>query len=1579
MAMHSCNKHNRVGLMARLLGLLALVAALFLGSVEGQARLDPYYFLRNRNLSKITPRILFAVDTSGSMIWEIGIRANCDFHMCESTDPTRQSRIAAARSAINHVVTTTTSDAGFALMTFDHLPPPTTAAEVPNPCVYETDPNGKILPGRFDFVMEVEHDDLYVVPITNMWGTTGIWRLCGENLVYPYLRWDDLGFSNGPGGANQFFPNDDMLPEGPLALLYSDEDTWTGDVNHDGVPEDRPNPMTYRKVQFLGEFLGTRVHFDCSDPAMNARAQNSVGDYDSATEICGHDFYYFPYVDGFSGYSHGVGGGTHAMGYTEYYGCSAAYENWSCTQWTGGGVFDSCMNYDASSNACAYTAGNTYTGCNMYASGTPAVGSCAGSGCTGCNPCCCDSLCTIYGDCCADYNAWCPIQPWCQYTDFGHPFGWYPLSTVDYFWCDYYAPTAADAEACCEYIGVGLGLGGEACKSYGSSTFWGSSCGTDEACCEDVANQAGLPTDACKSYTSGTCLDWEFTGCDLWSLAGQGWTEMGIHERYQGSTASLLAPFYFEPAITKWATDPLPTNKVKAGPLDAEWANNLVLGLSSDQTHGGIDADDSTPWNYTIGAIPATVPDSNAPFSHTSVASYLKYITAEGSGDACVPTYAVIISDGEPDSTTSLYTNLAALRNTLGVKTYVVGFGVGGSIINNMACAGAGAATGCLGTPADNWDTCRTAGSSTNCAYSATSPQELKDALISIVTGALDINIPSGPGTSLNNSGVGAQSDALAQTKVTAYTEYPSWRGHVRQELCGDEDPTDENPEDGNPDNPNTLAPWCKAPPFTVDEATHATFGPCDRNDPPMNPQFNDADSLRVWDAGECLKRTLWTDRRIYSHDANNQLFRITAAGNPNAASPQFKSELEAAIGSGLLQSQADSVARFIMGENWPKLDDADPNDHGWKLPGLAMSAPIVARRIPKPDPEFIPSVGIRDPHCAGRVMSNPGEVPKSLLDFAKAAWETTIDAAGTYEYQEAVLIGDDLGVIHAFHLATGNELFGLIPRFALKSAYEQSQIGPTTRGQPQQLVDHNYGVSATVNQGWAWDDMGTAGDKSDDVWRHLVLLGMGIGGSEFIALDVSHMGRLAADDPVEVLWTTADAALQTDYGSYLGETWARPALTYRFEPDPRNEALDLEPKAYVVMGSGYQTIPPDPANEQGRRLWLANALNGEVEQFAILPAHDPAKAWDANFGALTDIAVGTHCISRYWAEMQEAYIADPYGRLFRWDLLSPPGDPKEGESDSGQPWKDSGMSAKKVWEFGTCMGAGATCSVQASPHDPFFYGPAVVANNRVDDPTGATGWDSNQEDQFLVGLVSGNMNDDATNLYGGSFHSSLYLLVDDHSTSKHAGISIPTGSPKRPPGTDSDYMRMAVTDIDRDRTIHFPDGSTETTTAKFKQTTRPLRAPRLNVYAVADEHGNVLDNVEVIIISFYFYEPGEQSCDLRWKDPVTNEWVFDSGSSYEVSFRVTVDDTQGFDLVSGSGQAYFDSVLFGGAGGGAGLIGPEVTQIDTPECETGACGPKIPLAPNLPCDPNEGSMGQGARVSVPVAWSEITGFTPIE
>ncbi|MCX4239038.1 hypothetical protein, partial [Paraliomyxa miuraensis] len=166
------------------------------------------------------------------------------------------------------------------------------------------------------------------------------------------------------------------------------------------------------------------------------------------------------------------------------------------------------------------------------------------------------------------------------------------------------------------------------------------------------------------------------------------------------------------------------------------------------------------------------------------------------------------------------------------------------------------------------------------------------------------------------------------------------------------------------------------------------------------------------------------------------------------------------------------------------------------------------------------------------------------------------------YEAQEAVVVGDDLGVLHAFQLDSGNELWGFIPRFLLQSLAEKAAIGPESYGQPDTIEDHLYGLSSTINRGWVFDD--TDPDPGQHHWRQLAIFGMGAGGTEHVVLDLSHMSPVSPQGPFEVVWTTEDAGLKAEYDLYNGETWARPALAYHIPSEVSTQA----PDAFFVMGT---------------------------------------------------------------------------------------------------------------------------------------------------------------------------------------------------------------------------------------------------------------------------------------------------------------------------------------------------------------------------------------------------------------------------
>jgi hypothetical protein len=1381
----------------------AVLAVAVLAPKDSQARLQPYYVLRTATgADTIVPRILFVLDTSGSMSWRAqAANANCAWGNCENVatqDTTNESRLAAARRAIQTVVTTLGDDAKFAMMTFEQNDPHNNT--VPAKCSYVgpvgADSNccrnhstagcddatcAATICGYDSFCCTTEWDDICQDEAANdcaalcdyedtrfTWATwfnnsgwgeitgvtpgeSGTWHLCqgSRTRPYPYLRWDNLGAGSVVAANNQA-----GTPASPLI----DVNQLTSFAN------------ARRNVQFFPSFQG--VHWqpnDTTDPG-RVMAYASIGDYgDTSAQIDSNvweqDFYYWPYVDGFPGYSQ--------------------------------------------------------------------------------------------------------MDMWPNY-------------------------------------------GGE--------------------------NTGGIAS-----------------------------------QDNNVNTGKLYAPFYLDLSGT-------PVNPNYWGPVDAQAAMDTVLAHSGTMVQGGVDSGGGTPWSSTIGPIPAAPSQSNSIFTHTTVGSYLKFVTNIETPDVCAPTAAILITDGEPSNNeggSGLYTRIADLRKDLNVQVYVVGFFLGGSAaLNDMACAGAGACDGTCSTPcddasADNWDTCRDpADPANNCAYVANSAAELATILAGIVNQLGDFDVPSGPGSTVNEFGIGdtGNNDGVSlQTQLAARTEYPEWRGHLARQACTDEV------------SPGVPADYCVPPsPEFEPEDIEETFGPCSQS--------------RIWDAGTCLQMTNWTDRRLYSHDAANNVYAInTASGD---ATGTFVSELQAQslIPGVNPQDEADEIAAFLLGRDAPG---------GWKLPGLANSAPIIARRIPEYNEEVVPSVAVRDPHCGGRLLSFNDQLPTSLEEFAQDSWDPALripNPSPHYEYQEAVLMGDDMGMLHAFQLDSGNELFGFVPRVALPIVAEEAANGADSYGQPDNIEDHIYGIASSVNHTWIYDD--SSANATEHRWRHLAIVGMGVGGTSVMALDISHMSPVASTGngyPIEVMWTTeqlgdnavspGDTAL---YAQYNGETWARPAISYHVP----NENADTEPSAFVVFGTGYQPgagYEPETHNSadaRGRVLFRADARTGDVLSHVILPEVTHS-TYETAYGTVVDPAVGTHCRSRLWAEAQEAYIADPAGQLFRWDLGRETVDTAQA-ADSGAQWVTTpgtagvGIAATAALPYlPACTGATAPCTVSpANPGDPFLYSPSVTSNDRLDDFFSTSLDPVADTDQLLVAMISGSAADDSLDQNTTNFHSSLYLLVDDHTADPNAGFSIPAGAPLADPGTDAAYMRVPVTAIERTRLYTPYSGASQISeTRTFNPTTRPIRAPRIFVTGAVEDTTNaqtVIEGVEVYFIEYTVYEPPTAACDSDFYDASTGTWYQDPGSSFRITYRLTSTVSSGFNFQTGAtgGPADF------GAGFEQGLTLVDVEQLDEGGvCPDGECGAVVGVSGDKPCDLNEEYTGSVATASFSIAvqQSELDGFSPIE
>ena len=292
------------------------------------------------------------------------------------------------------------------------------------------------------------------------------------------------------------------------------------------------------------------------------------------------------------------------------------------------------------------------------------------------------------------------------------------------------------------------------------------------------------------------------------------------------------------------------------------------------------------------------VTESNGAFKHATIASYLSYVATSSDSDLCVPTLAVLITDGEPSEVDStLYTNLQRLRTTLGVKTYIVGFATSGTTLQRMACAAAGSSdTSSPCTPSSNdydWDTCQDPDNhSSDCAYVASDPDELVEALTVIVNDANDFPVQTGPGGAVNEFG----EDLLVQTEVRAYTETPDFNGHVVRGACEDE-------ED-----------YCTDAEEEIETEEDEPFDGGGTEDGETGCGFS-----RLWDAGTCLKNKVWTARRLYTNNAENALVRINEADG--TATVEFKNELTA-LGlteEGNEQEDADAVAGVSSWQRCPR------------------------------------------------------------------------------------------------------------------------------------------------------------------------------------------------------------------------------------------------------------------------------------------------------------------------------------------------------------------------------------------------------------------------------------------------------------------------------------------------------------------------------------------------------------------------------------------------------------------------------------------------------------------------------------
>jgi len=207
------------------------------------------------------------------------------------------------------------------------------------------------------------------------------------------------------------------------------------------------------------------------------------------------------------------------------------------------------------------------------------------------------------------------------------------------------------------------------------------------------------------------------------------------------------------------------------------------------------------------------------------------------------------------------------------------------------------------------------------------------------------------------------------------------------------------------------------------------------------------------------------------------------------------------------------------------------------------------------------------------------------------------------------VYVGANDGMLHAFDAETGEELWAYIPSVVIPKLHKLADAGYGN--------NHEFFVDGPIT-------VGDAFDTGDDVWKTVLIGGLGRGGRAFYALDVTD-----PDDP-KALWEFGTAQ-----DSDMGYSYGNPVLTKRAS----------DGRWVVVFASGYNNS--GPGDGKGR-LYVLDAFTGAklqeiVTSNAVTDPNVSGIAKINNFVASSLVDNST----------QYVYGGDFGGSLWRFDLTA--------------------------------------------------------------------------------------------------------------------------------------------------------------------------------------------------------------------------------------------------------------------------------------------------------------------------------------
>ncbi|HUT56019.1 MAG TPA: PilC/PilY family type IV pilus protein [bacterium] len=230
------------------------------------------------------------------------------------------------------------------------------------------------------------------------------------------------------------------------------------------------------------------------------------------------------------------------------------------------------------------------------------------------------------------------------------------------------------------------------------------------------------------------------------------------------------------------------------------------------------------------------------------------------------------------------------------------------------------------------------------------------------------------------------------------------------------------------------------------------------------------------------------------------------------------------------------------------------------------------------------------------------------------------------------IYMGTGYGVLHAFDSKTGKEAFGYVPQGEMKSLvnlYNGLQI---------------YGVDGSPVVDDVFGDFDYDTD-TPDVWRSVLMVGLGGGGTAYVAMDVTD-ATTTDDTGVEPLWNFHD--------QQLGFAWSVPVRDFIKYPDQDHQ------KNVAFFGGG---LSPGNTSDVSGSFYIIDSVNGDLLKVFDLWDKDQINNTDFNDDLDVDTSV------KNWNQVPGspsiidadqdgfydwAYVGDNQGRVWKMNFHDP-------------------------------------------------------------------------------------------------------------------------------------------------------------------------------------------------------------------------------------------------------------------------------------------------------------------------------------